>query len=227
MARPRMHNTSPVATYSSDENDDSASGSSDNRRNACDVLYASGDSGMSGSGNADGDCTLEFDGNRTNSSDMITVKIDLADPDDMLAKLEMLDLTDEETDRIFDKAKELNRWLRRELSSQSGRGDADVSRSSSFLVSAPVVSLESIAPAVCRGRPERAHPLSVLPPLMRQTTDQRAFSTRVRTPIGGMVGNSTRHTPRPMDVRSHHGVTNSITAKSVSIYSVICTAVKC
>jgi hypothetical protein len=62
---------------------------------------------------------LEFVGNRTSDSEMITVEIDLTDPDDLARKLDMVDLTDEETDLLLERAQQLNVWLRQQLMRQT------------------------------------------------------------------------------------------------------------
>lgn len=63
----------------------------------------------------DGDNRLTFTGNLTADNEMITIEIDLTDPDDLMRKLDMVDLTDDETDLLLDRARRLNVWLREQL----------------------------------------------------------------------------------------------------------------
>jgi len=60
-----------------------------------------------------GERQLIFEANKTDKNDMVTIQIDLTDPQDLLQKLELIDLTDEETDILIGKAMELNKELRK------------------------------------------------------------------------------------------------------------------
>lgn len=124
---------------------------------------------------------LEFVGNRTSDSEMITVEIDLTDPDDLARKLDMVDLTDEETDLLLERAQQLNVWLRQQLMRQTSslRSDSVDERhrhSATCIVSAPAASALSDdddgdkntlgEPGVRRARTFSGN--SCLPPLVRQ-----------------------------------------------------------
>jgi len=89
------------------------------------------------------DNVLEFVGNRTSDSEMITVEIDLTDPDDLARKLDMVDLTDEETDLLLERAQQLNVWLRHQLMRQSSAMDERHRHSATCIVSAPAAAAQS------------------------------------------------------------------------------------
>lgn len=82
----------------------------------------------------------KFKGNNC-SSDIVTIEIDLTDPEDLERKLRLIDITDEETDELLRQALEINKALRKELNRQtlmdSNSPHSGFARSSSFLVSAP------------------------------------------------------------------------------------------
>ncbi len=48
--------------------------------------------------------------------DESAISIDLTDPEDLMYKMQMLDLTDEETDELFQRAMEVNQQLKQQLS---------------------------------------------------------------------------------------------------------------
>jgi hypothetical protein len=88
---------------------------------------------------------IEFNGNRTADSEMITVEIDLTDPDDLARKLDMVDLTDDEADLLLERAQRLNMWLRHQLMKQtSSRRHESVDEyhrhSATCIVSAPAAA---------------------------------------------------------------------------------------
>ncbi len=58
---------------------------------------------------------MSFTGNQTEKSEMIDVEIDLTDPQDLLSKLEMIDLTEDETDELLQRAYQINAMLRKRL----------------------------------------------------------------------------------------------------------------
>jgi len=133
---------------------------------------------------------LQFVGNRTSDSDMITVKIDLTDPDDLARKLELIDLTDEESEMLLEKATELNTWLRQELQRQSERGGGNVAPagdqqySSMYFVSAPAAGVSSDTEDGRYRRPRTySGGATVLPPLPRQGGARltATYATQTRT----------------------------------------------
>ena len=79
-----------------------------------------------------GDRELTFEANKTSRSQMVTIEIDLTDPQDLLQKMELIDLTEEETDILIEKAMELNKKLRAIEKQDSMEKDFR-----SFTVSAP------------------------------------------------------------------------------------------
>ena len=60
-------------------------------------------------------CKPESDGIYKGDDDAV-VSIDLTDPEDLMFKMEMLDLTDEETDELFQRAMDVNQELKQQLS---------------------------------------------------------------------------------------------------------------
>ena len=115
-----------------------------------------------GAGDKSDDSELEspvphakFKGNKSLKNEMITIEINLTDPEDLARKLEMIDLTEEETDELLRQALDLNKRLRKELNRQALLDKSPaMSRSTSFVVSAP-------ASAASGQKPHK----SVLPPV--------------------------------------------------------------
>lgn len=136
----------------------------------------------------DGDNQMTFTGNLTADSEMITVEIDLTDPDDLMRKLDMVDLTDEETDLLLDRAQRLNVWLKRQLMQQEREASSSCQHpgyephrhSATCVVSAPAAMLsdedddemgggQKVSPTVGRTRTfsgSRTGSSTALPPLV-------------------------------------------------------------
>lgn len=122
---------------------------------------------------------LQFNGNRTEDSEMITVEIDLTDPDDLSKKLDMVDLTDEEADMLLERAQQLNMWLRHQLMKQSSSRRSDSANeyhrhSATCIVSAPAAAAASNSDyeedGTAKVRRSRTFSgSSALPPLVGQT----------------------------------------------------------
>ena len=93
------------------------------------------------------------------------IQVDLTNPEDMLRKLEILNLTDEEEDELLKQAHELNRSLREELHKQHRKEDF----TRSFMVSAS-------AQRYIAGH--RSLTASVPPPVVHRSVTQTAGSSR-------------------------------------------------
>ena len=80
----------------------------------------------------------KFNGQKSKNNEMITIEINLTDPEDLARKLELIDLTDEETDALLRQALDLNKRLRKEMNRQALLDKSSaMARSTSFVVSAP------------------------------------------------------------------------------------------
>ena len=155
---------------------------------------------LSDNGGLGGERQLIFDANKTDKSDMVTIQIDLTDPQDLMQKLELIDLTDEETDILIGKAMELNKELRK-LEKQNVAKEFR-----SFTISAPAFHRNTRLPhsgVLIPGSPRmsyRDNGLFGMNSLARlQSSNSNAGMSRASQSVAPLKGISySYHSARPM-----------------------------